>query len=144
MRRFTQLVCLLLVFCSIVTIPAYATEIPTPWGSSYFGEILSYLHKTSGTQFQVWIEVTAVRTMDELGASEITIQRSADNANWTDMMTFYKSAYPQMTGENVNHYENYVTYTGTSGYYYRAYILFYAKKGTGEAEYEYTTDSIKL
>ncbi len=60
------------------------------------------------------------------------------------MMTFYKSAYPQMTGENVNHYENYVTYTGTSGYYYRAYILFYAKKGTGEAEYEYTTDSIKL
>lgn len=144
MKRFTQIICLVLVLATVMVIPAYAVEPSVPWGSSFFGSRLGYLNKISSNQFQVWIEVVAVSTMDELGASEITVQRSSDNSNWTDMTTFYKSAYPQMTGGPSTHYENYVTYTGTSGYYYRAKIWFYAKKGNDKAEYEYTTDSIKL
>lgn len=144
MKRFTQLICLLLVVSTIFVIPVYAVENQTPRASNYFSSRLGYLHKTTGSQFQIWFEVTSVKTMDELGTSQITIQRSTDDTNWTDMMTFYKSAYPQMTGDDTTHYENYVTYTGTSGYYYRAYILFYAKKDNGEAEYEYTTASIQL
>lgn len=144
MKRFTQLMCLLLVFSTVLAMPAYALENSSPWASNYFSSRLGYLHKVSATQLQIWIEVTAVRTLDELGASEITVQRSSDNSNWTDMTTFYKSSHSQMTGENTNHYENYVTYTGTSGYYYRAKIWFYAKENNDEAEYSYTTDSIKL
>lgn len=144
MKRCSQLICLLLVLSTMLTIPVYAAEKPIPWGSNYFSSSLGYLHKTASTQFQVWAEVTAVGTMDKLGASEIVVQRSSDNQNWTDMQTYTKSAYTNLVRESTTHHEAYVTYTGTSGYYYRAEILFYAKKGNGEAEYEYTTDSIKL
>lgn len=60
------------------------------------------------------------------------------------MKTYTKESYTNLVASNTVAHSSYITYTGTSGYYYRAYILFYAKKGTGEAEYEYTTDSIKL
>ena len=82
--------------------------------------------------------------MDKLGMSSITVQRSSDNQNWTDVKTYTKENNPSMVTSNKAHYETYVTYVGTAGYYYRAKIWFYAKKGTGTAEYSYTTGSILL
>ena len=144
MKRFIQLICLLLILSSILGVSASAVEEIQPWGSNYFGSRLGYLIKTSTTQFQIWFEVTSMSTMLELGTSEIVVQRSTDESNWSDMMTFYKSAYTQMTGNNTADYQNYVSYTGTSGYYYRAKIWFYARNSNGTAEYSYTTGSIKL
>lgn len=142
MKRFVRIICLLLVFSTVLVIPVSAAENISPWGSSYFGSTLSYLHKTSGTTFQVWIEVTTGTTMDKLGASEIIVQRSSDNSNWTDVMTYTKEAYTNMVKSNAFSHKTYVTYTGTSGYYYRAEVTFYAKKGNGTAEYDYTTASV--
>lgn len=144
MKRFTQFVCLFLIIATVFAIPVSAEENMQPWGSSYFGSLLSYLHKTSGNQFQIWIEVVAVGSMDKLGASEIVLQRSSDNSNWTDLMTYTKEAYTNLVADNAFTYKTYVTHTGTTGYYYRAEVTFYAKRGTGTAEYEYTTDSIYI
>lgn len=144
MKRFTQIVCLILIIATAFAIPVSAEENMQPWGSSYFASMLSYLHKTTGTTFQVWIEVTAGGTLDKLGASEIIVQRSSDNSNWTDMKTYTKEEYTNLVASSDFTHEAYVTYTGTSGYYYRAEVEFYAKKGTGYAEYSYTTDSIYL
>lgn len=144
MKRFTQFVCMLLVVCTILGINVSAAENPVARESNYFSSRLGYLVKTSTNKFQIWFDVTAAGTMQELGVSEITVQRSSDDSNWSDMTTFYKSAYTQMTTKNAYEYQNYVTYTGTSGYYYRAKIWFYAKNSTGTGEYSYTTGSIKL
>lgn len=141
MKRFTQMVSLILVLSVILVNPVFAQE-STPWQSNYFGSTLAYLHPTTGTSFRVWIEVEAVRTMDKLGASEITVQRSSNNSTWTDMTTYYKADYPNMVKDDAYHYETYVTYTGSSGYYYRAKVWFYAERGNGTAEYSYTTESI--
>ena len=141
MKRFTQIVCLMLVLSVVLVNPVFAQESST-WQSYYFGSTLAYLYPTSGTQFEVWIEVEAVRTMDKLGASEITVQRSSNNSTWTDMTTYYKADYPNMVKDDAYHYETYVTYTGSSGYYYRAKVWFYAERGNGTAEYSYTTESI--
>ena len=143
MKRFSQLICMLLVLSLVFVTPVSALDGST-WGSNYFSSILSYLHPTSSLQFQAWIEVEAVGLMEELGASSVTIQRSTDNSNWTNVRTFTKESYPQLVGENKIGYENYVTFTGVSGNYYRAYVIFYAKRGNGTAEYEYTTESIYL
>ena len=143
MKGFTRLVCLLLVLSTVLVFPAFATDV-SPRASSYFGSRLGYLHQTYPTQFQVWGEVVAVGAMDELGMSSITVQRSSDNENWSDMKTYSKDTYTNLVATNTTCHEAYVTYVGTAGYYYRAEILFYAKKGTGEAEYSYTTGSILL
>lgn len=144
MKRFTQIVCLLLVFSVILTVPVSASESATSRGSYYFSSRMAYLHEISDNQFQIWIEVEAVDYMDKLGASEIVLQRSSDNSNWTDVKTFTKDSYTQLIRTNTTHHEAYVSYTGTPGKYYRAEVTFYAKKGSGEAEYSYTTESIKL
>lgn len=141
MKRLTQFVCLLLVLSVVLVNPVFAQE-TSMWESNYFGSRLAYLYPTSGTQFEIWIEVEAVRTMDKLGASEIILQKSSDNSTWTDIKTYSKTVYQNLVKDNAYHYETYVTYTGTSGYYYRAKVWFYAERGNGTAEYSYTTESI--
>lgn len=142
MKRFTQLICLILIFVTVFAIPVSAKENATPWGSSYFTSFLSYFHKTTGNQYQIWIDVVAVGTMEKIGASEIIVQRSSDNSNWTDVKTYTKEAYTNLVTSNDFTHLAYVTYTATSGYYYRAEVTFYAKKGNGTAEYDYTTESV--
>ena len=144
MKKLIKLVCLLVALATVMVIPAFAESDFTTRESSYFIARLGYLHQTYPTQFRVWGEVDAVGLMDELGMSIITVQRSSDNQNWTDVKTYTKENNPSMVGSNTAHYESYVNYTGTKGYYYRAKIWFYAKKGTGTAEYSYTTGSILL
>lgn len=141
MKRFTQLICLLLVMSVVLVTPAWATE-GTTWGSNYFHSRLAYLYPANGNQFEIWIEVEAVGMMDKLGASEIILQRSTNNSTWTDVKTYTKEAYPNLVDDDAFAYEAYVTYTGSSGYYYRAKVWFYAERDNGTAEYAYTTDSI--
>lgn len=143
MKRFSQVICLLLILSVVLVNPVFATENATR-ESGYFGSRLAYLYPTPGTQFQVWIEVVSTSTMDKLGASSITVQRSSDNVNWSNMGTYTMSSYTSLVRSNTTHHEAYITCTGASGYYYRAEVTFYAKKGNGTAEYDYTTESIRL
>lgn len=142
MKKFTQFVCLILIIATVFTVPVSAEENAIPWGSNYFGSMLSYFHRTTGNQYQIWIEVVAVGTMEKLGASEIIVQRSSDNSNWTDVRTYTKETYTNLVVDNDFSHKTYVNYTATSGYYYRAEVTFYAKKGNGYAEYGYTTESV--
>ena len=144
MKRFVRLVCLVLVFVMILAIPANAIE-NTARGSDYFGSRSCYLWKTSSTQFQVWFDVTAMGIMDELGASTVKVQRSADGENWEDMQTYRKANYSNMICENTGMHASYVTYSGAQpGYYYRAYVCFYAKNSDGIAQYNSYTSSITM
>ena len=78
--------------------------------------------------------------MDELGAKTIKIQRSTDNANWETMTTFSKDTRSSMICRNTASHASYVSYTGSAGYYYRAYVVLYAKDGNSTGElYKYTT-----
>ena len=78
--------------------------------------------------------------MDVLGVSEIILYRSADQQSWTRMRTYRMGTYPQMVAYNTTSHDGYVAYTSaTAGYYYTAYITFYAKNSTGIGErYVYT------
>ena len=72
--------------------------------------------------------------MDEIGASKITVQRSADGENWQNMFTYRSEYYPQMIAYNTISHMACVPYHGTAGYYYRGVVTFYAKneRGTGK------------
>lgn len=145
MKRFIKCVCFFLAILTLVANPALAAENVEPRASSYFMASSVYLWKTTGTTFEVWFDVTAVGGMDELGAKTIKVQRSSDNETWTTMKTFSKDDYySQMIDEDTCHHANCVTYTGTAGYYYRAYIVLYAKNSSGTGEVYRYTASIKL
>lgn len=145
MKRFVQIVSLCLVFSMMLAMPAAAVESGAR-ASDYFAAFSCYLHKTSSTQFQVWFDVTALHTMDELGTSVIKVQRSSDNGStWSTMKTYTKEDYSSMTKLNTFAYANYVTYSGASaGYKYRAYVEFYAADDEGSATYIDYTSSIVM
>lgn len=144
MKRLVKYICLILSLVMVLAVPAQAAEAATPRSSNFFSNSSVYLYETSSTTFQAWFEVTGVRTLDKIGASEIKIQRSSDNENWTTMKTFSMADYSGMICENTITHSSYVIYTGTKGYYYRAYIKLYAEDEEGTATWARYTSSIYL
>ena len=144
MKRFTQLICVLVVISLFLTTSAFAMEATDQRSSSFFAGYSVYLHKTSNSQFQAWFEVTAVGGMQKLGASTIKVQRSTDKSSWTTVATYKMEDYSNMIDSNTSYHDGYVTYTYTSGYYYRAYVELYAKNSNGTAVYDVYTSSLDL
>lgn len=141
MKRFVRAICLLLVLSMALTIPALAAE---SRASHFFMSSSVYLCNVSGKSFEAWFEVTGVRTMDVIGAKTIKIQRSSDGTNWTTMKTFSKDSYPSLVDTNTGTHAAGVSYTGSSGYYYRAYIQLYAKSGVNTGTMDRYTSSIYI
>ena len=139
MKRLAQLICIVLVFVTVFSTVAFAAETPQPRASMFFGASSVYFWHVSGNDYQVWFDVTAKSTMQELGASKIKVQRSTDEVNWTTVKTYNMADYSQMTDTNTARHYGCVPYSATTGYSYRAIVTLYAKNsnGTGEMN-EYT------
>ena len=144
MKRFIKIVCIVLALSTLMMIPVSAETEITPRASNYFHSFSTYIYKTSATKFQVWFDVVAVTGMDKLGVSEIRIQRSSDNSNWSTMFTCYPEYYPQMLDYNTAEHGSYVPYTGSTGYYYRALVVFYAKNSSGTGKLSRYTQTVYL
>lgn len=138
MKRISRIICVLMAFVMSISIPAAAFEIDNsaPYASGYFGSHSAYLSKTSGSSFQVWFTVTAVRGMTKLGVEYIDVERSTDGVNWSVVKTYDSSDYPSLIATNTSGHSGYVTYSNMqSSYEYRAYVSFYAKNSSGTASY---------
>lgn len=144
MNRFIRIVCFIMVVAVLLTTSVVAAENENQRASNYFGSHSVYLHKTSSTQFQAWFEVAAVAGMQKLGARTIEIQRSTDKSNWTTVATYEMEDYSNMVASNTGYHDGYVTYTYTTGYYYRAYVELYAKNSNGTAYYDAYTSYLDL
>lgn len=144
MKRFSRITCMLLAVVMVLAAPAAAMENENSRASNFFGSSDVYLQQTTSTQFRVWFEVSALGIMEKVGASEIKVQRSSDGVNWTTMKTYTPSSYTNMMDENSGVHVSYVTYTGQTGYYYRAKITLYAENSSGFGEWDRTTSSILL
>lgn len=147
MKKAIRLVCLILTCSLLFAIPAQAVDNSEPRASSFFSSYGTDLYKTSSTSFQIWFDVVANAgsSLQELGVSEIIVYRSADRQTWSKMKTYTPTYYPVMLEYNTLSYINYVTYNyATPGYYYRAYITFYAKNSTGIGERYVYTEILKM
>ena len=144
MKRFNKFICLLLVCVMMFSTTALAAETAESRASSFFSASSVYFWNTSGRNYQIWFDVTATGTMQKLGASEITVQRSTDNSNWTTVKTYNMADYSQMISTNTSRAINYVSYTATAGYSYRAIVYLYAKNSSGEGNMQHTTATLDL
>ena len=144
MKQFTKCICILLVCVMMFTTTAFAAETVDPRGSNFFSASSVYFWNTTGLNYQIWFDVTAKGTMTELGASEIVVQRSTDERNWTTVRTYYKENYSQMTNDNTFSYANCVPFTATAGYSYRAIVMLYARNSSGSGYMQETTTVLDL
>lgn len=146
MKRFTKAVCVVLVAALLLAVPVAAVENEGASSRSlYYISWSAYLYKESSTQFDICFDVMAKDVMVELGVSEVKVQRSLSGSIWTTIDTLTPSDYPEFMGSNTDMHMDYILYTATPGYYYRAYITFRAENRSGGVGimHEYT-DIVKL
>ena len=144
MKRLSQILCMIMVFVTVLSTAAFAAETPAPRASNFFMSSSVYFWHVSGDNYQVWFDVTALSTMQKLGASKIKVQRSTDKVNWTTVKTYNMADYSQMIDTNVARHVDCVSYTATSGYYYRAVVTLYAKNSSGTGEMDEVTATLNL
>ncbi len=139
MKRFLRCVCFLTAAVMLFTTTAFAAESRS---SDFFAKTSTYIDRSSTSKLDIWFDVTAVGTMEVLGVRTIKLQRSTDRSNWTTIKTYDKADYSAMTCANTVAHANCVTYYGSSNYYYRAYVEFYAKNSTGIGVYDRYTATV--
>lgn len=147
MKRYSRYLCLalalVLTFAVSVNAESNFTEI-TPYSSSFFRSYGSYLSRSAGTLFYVCFEVSAKAYMAELGVSAVEVQRSSDGNSWTTVKTFLPENYPSMIADNTFAHAGSLLYAGSTGYYYRAHITFYAKNSSGSGKLYMYTETLRI
>ena len=142
MKKLVRFICLILTCSLTLVVPAQAESVVEPRASAFFASYGTDLYKTSSSSFQIWFDVTANagNTMQVLGVREIILYRSADQQTWQKMKIYKMESYSCMVAQNTTSHGGYVSYNfADTGYYYTAYITFYAKNSSGIAErYVYT------
>lgn len=143
MRKYIRMICVVLVVCLVFAFPVSAESGSQSRASLYFAAHDCYLYKIDSSTFEIWFDVTATASalpLQVLGVSSVEVDRSPDGVNWSLIRTYDAEDYPQMLCENTGTHDGYITYRyATPGYYYRAYITFYAKNSSGSGKlYRYT------
>ena len=142
MKKILKAVCILMVAVMLFTTTAFAAESADSRASDYFAVTSTFIERYSDSELEIWFDVTAVGRMDVLGVRYIELQRSTDRSNWTTVKTYDKANYSQMTCANTAAHADCVSYQGSSGYYYRAYVEFYAKNSNGTGVYHRYTATV--
>ncbi len=131
-----KLIAFLLLAVMLLPVQALAVE---SRASAYLSSYGAYIYPAGWGKVQVWFDVVGTNDMDEIGALEIQIYESKDNATWYWVDTFSHTDYPDMLEYNDYTYDSYVEYKGTIGRYYKAYVCVWAgKNGAGDTRYFWT------
>lgn len=146
MRRLIKIVSMIAVVALLLTVPVCAEENggATTW-SRYFISWSAYLCERSSTQFDICFDVLACDVMTNLGVSRVKVQRSTDGSTWKTIDTLTPTDYPILMCGFTGMHMDYIIYTATPGYYYRAYVTFYAENSAGGVGVVYAyTDIVRL
>lgn len=89
------------------------------------------------------VDVDATGYMDEVGATSVTIYRSADGVEFEPVRTYNYEDYPQLMGSGLHFNEDVITYYGIPGYYYCAEAFIYAADETGSDTRQYLSSDVQ-
>ena len=144
MKQFIRCTSFILAMVMVLAAPVFAAETVEPKASDFFMSSSVYLSNVSGTLFTACFDVTGTGMMDAIGANFIKIQRSSDGVNWTTVLTCPKENYLYLVDYNTTTHAASVRVNVTGGYYYRAYIELYAKKGVNTGTMDCYTSQIYI
>lgn len=141
-----RLVALVIVIALLVPMGANAATMPTvqPYASYYLDSYSAYVYLTGDGEVQVWFNVYGTGTMDEIGALSIKIYECATNSSnlddWEWKKTFTHDSTSGMLGYDDYSHCGHVSYDGTAGKYYKAYVCVWGgKNGDGDTRYFWTS-----
>ena len=126
MKRVLRIaICLVLVLSLIGTVVAYAQTESNAYITSFSGAVSVANDGTVTVNFGTH----GTGCMDKIGASQISLY---ENGHFKQYFSAYNSLYTAtMMGTNDYDFYGYVTYAGTKGNTYQAYITHYAELDGG-------------
>ena len=133
-----------LVFAMLLPVAVSAAEPIQPRGSLYLSNYGAYVYLPGNGEVRVYFNVMGTRYMDELGVLTIQIYECSTDSSylddWTWKTTFRHNTTPGMLSYNDDYHSGYVSYQGTQGKYYKAYVCVWGgKKGNGDTRYFWTS-----
>lgn len=136
--RFVALI-LILSLVSPIGVGATGIEQAQVRASNYLDSYNTYICAMGGGNLQIWYTIVADDDMDEIGVLSIKLYESSDQTNWTRVKTYSHENYSSMLIEDDWAYSSYVSYKGTAGKYYKAYVCIWAgRNGSGDTRYMWT------
>jgi hypothetical protein len=117
-----------------IGITASAELLRASWVISSYESAINH----QGTLITVSYDVTATNICDDIGVSQVIIQKRV-NGIWETVAT-----YPEYYSHNCTAMSGQKTYYGTAGSQYRSVITFYARQGSVSDSKNSTTASITI
>ena len=136
-----KLIALMLIFAIIspLSVSAEALEKSQTRASDYLSSYNTYVCAMGSGKLQIWYTVVGMDDMDEIGVLSIKLYESTDQTNWTRVKTYSHENYSSMLAEDDFFHSSYVSYNGTAGKYYKAYVCIWAgRNGSGDTRYMWT------
>ena len=122
-----------------VGVNAATVEQVQPMASNYLDSYNTYICAMGSGKLQIWYTVVGDTDMDEIGTLSIFLYESSNQTSWTRVKTFLHEDYSSMLAEDDWIHSSYVSYNGTAGKYYKAYVCIWAgKNGSGDTRYMWT------
>ena len=138
LMRFVAII-LIIALATPITAIAAEPEPVMPLASYYLDAYNTYICRVNGG-IQIWYEVMGTGDMDEIGVLSIVLYESTDNSNWSYVDTFLHEDNESMLAYDDWYHASYVSYQGTAGKYYKAYVCIWAgKNGSGDTRYMWAT-----
>jgi len=128
--------CLIISLVFPISVSAATIDAAQPYASRYLTAYNTYICDMGSGNIQIWYEVMGTGDMDEIGVLSIKLYESSDNTNWTRVKTYSHENYSSMLAYDDWSHISYVSYQGTAGKYYKAYVCIWAgKNGSGDTRY---------
>ena len=137
-----RLVTMLMVIALMVPMGASAAmpETVQPYASAYLDNYNAYVYLPGGGEVRVYFNVEGTGYMDEIGTLFIELYESDDGSDWDCVETFNHYSTSGMLSYSDDYHSGYVSYDGTAGNYYKAYVCIWAgKNGNGDSRYFWTS-----
>lgn len=137
-----RLAAVIMVFVMAIPmgVSAATPEIVQPQASNYLTSYNAYVYLPGGNEVRVYFNASGTGYMDELGALFIELYESEDGSNWDCVKTFNHYSTSGMLSYSDNYHSGYVSYNGTAGNYYKAYVCIWGgKNGDGDSRYFWTS-----
>jgi hypothetical protein len=139
MVRFVAIIVVISLFIPIDA-SASVPETVQPCASAYLSSYNAYVYLPGDGEVRVYFNVQGDGYMDEIGALFIELYESEDGENWDWVDTFNHYSTSGMLSYVDNYHSSYVSYDGTKGNYYKAYVCVWAgEDGDGDSRYFWTS-----
>lgn len=125
-------------------IPVGVSAAVEPRASDYLSAYNAYVYLPGDGEVRVYFNVQGTTTLDELGALSIQLYECSTNSSnlndWEWKTAFAHDLSPGMLGYDDFYHSGYVSYQGTPGKYYKAYVCIWGgKDGDGDTRYFWTS-----